>query len=190
MDNRSMARPESYYNTGDNQGPSNGYHPNRARYPRTATEPSFNKYNGSVYPINGMQQSYETVATGSGSGSSGEPVGYTTDPSSENSSFDRVLPLPPKEPTETYGFEGFGNNPQYLPPGSGLEDRYGSQGAQQQGYGYENQGSPVARNQSGIPPRVPIKLGMTSGNAQPPPVQRPAAAEKRKSWFGKRFSRS
>jgi hypothetical protein len=186
MDGRSngMTRPDSYYNTGDNgAGPSNGYHPNRARYPRTASELHFN--GGGVYPPNGNPQSYETVTTGSGSS---DPAGYSTDPSSENSSVDRVAPLPPKEPAETYGFTGFGNNPQYLPPGSGLVEQYNNGGPVQQGNGYQNQGPPpLPRKESA--PRVPIKLGATSGNAQPT-AQRPGAGEKRRSWFGKRFSKS
>lgn len=186
MDGRpnGMSRPDSYYNNGDTAGPSNGYHPNRARYPRTATEPHFNN-GGGVYPVNGNQQSYETVTTASGSGSSADPAGYQTDPSSENSSVDRALP--PKEPAEVYGFSGFGNNPQYLPPGSGLNEQQIGNGMQQ-GNGYQNQGPPLPRKEIG-PPRVPIKLGATSGNAQPL-AQRPSAGEKRKSWFGRRFSKA
>ena len=189
MDGRSNGmRPDSYYNTGDNgAGPSNGYYPNRARYPRTASEPHFGN-GGSVYPPNGNPQSYETVTTGSGS--SGDPAGYSTDPSSENSSVDRVAPLPPKEPVEIYGFTGFGNSPQYLPPGSGLNEQYISNGGPvQQGNGYQNQGPPPVPRKESTGPRVPIKLGATSGNAQPM-EKRPGAGEKRKSWFGKRFSKS
>jgi hypothetical protein len=197
MDGRQngMTRPDSYYNTVDNGGPSNGYYPNRARYPRTASEPHFNNGQG-VYPAPGNQHSYETVTTASGSGSYGEPAGYATDPSSENSSVDRVAPLPPaKEPTDNYGFNGFGGNPQYAPPGSGLvQQQYSSNsthGAQRQGNGYQNQNPnqappPLPRKESNGP-RVPMKLGKSNGNAQP---EKPAPAEKRKSWFGKRFSRA
>lgn len=189
MDGRAngMTRPDSYYNSGDNgAGPSNAYHPNRARYPRTASEPHFGA-GGGVYPPNGNPQSYETVTTTSGS--SADPAGYSTDPSSENSSVDRIAPLPSKEPVETYGFNGFGNNPQYLPPGAALNEQYVSNGGPvQQGNGYQNQGPPpLPRKESA--PRVPIKLGATSGNAQAP-EKRPGAGEKRKSWFGKRFSKS
>jgi hypothetical protein len=180
MDGRAngMTRPDSYYNSGDNgAGPSNGYHPNRARYPRTASEPHFGA-GGGVYPPNGNPQSMETVTTASGSA---DPAGYSTDPSSENSSVDRIAPA------ETYGFNGFGNNPQYLPPGAGLNDQYLSNGGPvQQGNGYQNQGPPpLPRKESA--PRIPIKLGKTSGNVQP--AERPGAGEKRKSWFGKRFSK-
>jgi hypothetical protein len=177
-----MARPDSYYNNGDNgAGPSNSYYPNRARYPRTASEPHFNT-GGGVYPPNGNPQSYETVTTGSGS--SGDPAGYSTDPSSENSSMDRVAPLPPKDPAENYGLAGFGNTPQY-----GLNDHYVSNGGPvQQGNGYQYQGPPpLPRKESA--PRVPIRLGATSGNAQAT-EKRPEGAEKRKSWLGKRFSKS
>jgi len=194
MDGRGngMTRPDSYYNPADNPGPgsggpSNGYFPNRARYPRTASEPHFN--NGqNVYPVPGNQQSYETVTTASGSGSSADPAGYSTDPSSENSSVDRIAPQ--KDPAETYGFNGFGNNPQYLPPGSGINDL---NGAQRQGNGYQHQGPPPLPRKESAGPRVPIKLGTSSGNVlskESSKEARPAAGEKRKSWFGKRFSKN
>jgi len=187
-----MTRPESYYNGVDNAaGPSNGYYPNRARYPRTASEPQFNSGQGGVFPGPGNQHSYETVTTASGSGGS-DPAGYSTDPSSENSSVDRVAPMPVKEPVETYGFSGFGANPQIQPPGAGLQEN----GALRQGNGYPQQyqgGPQVPRKEAGAS-RVPIKLGTSSGNAQAPPnvlgKQRPAAGEKRKSWLGRRFSKA
>ncbi|TVY33490.1 Uncharacterized protein LOCC1_G007796 [Lachnellula occidentalis] len=181
------ARPESYYNGENAAGPSNGYHPNRARYPRTASEPQFNNGQGGVYPAPGNQPSYETVTTASGSGgSSGDPAGYSTDPSSENSSMDRVAPLPHKE-VETYGFNGFGNTPQYAPPGSALDQRQGPTGAARQGNGYQHQGPPPPSKESAAP-RVPIKLGETDGNAAPQPAEIPAPTnEKRKSWFGRKL---
>jgi len=195
MDGRSngQARPESYYNTVDNNGgpgPSNGYHPNRARYPRTASEPHFNSGQG-IYPGPGNQQSYETVTTASGSGSS-DPVGYSTDPSSENSSVDRIPPPPQKDLGEVYGFNGFGGTPQYQPPGIGINEQYGSNGAQRQGNSYQAQGPPpLPRKESAGPPRVPIKLGASSGNGGVLTKEgRPSAGEKRKSWFGKRFSKN
>lgn len=179
-----MTRPDSYYNDH-----SNGYHPNRARYPRTASEPHFNGGQG-VYPMPGNQSSYETVATASGSGSS-DPAGYQT-PLSENSSMDRIAPLPPvKEPGESYGFNGFGGGPQYAPPGSGLQEQQnGGNGQARQANGYPTQVPQVLRKESA--PRVPIKLGKSNSNAGLPQndPQRPAVGEKRKSWFGKRFSRS
>lgn len=178
-----MTRPDSYYNDH-----SNGYHPNRARYPRTASEPHFNNGQG-VYPMPGNQSSYETVATASGSGSS-DPAGYQT-PLSENSSIDRVAPLPPvKEPGESYGFNGFGGSPQYAPPGNDLQvQQKGASGQPRQANGYPTQAPQVLRKESAS--RAPIKLGKSSGNAGPQnDPQRPAVGEKRKSWFGKRFSKT
>jgi len=181
-----MGRPDSYYNGNngiDNSaGPGNGYHPNRARYPRTASEPQFNSGGNSVYPSPGVQHSYETVTTASGSGSSADPAGYSTDPSSENSSVDRIHAPAQKEPAETYGFNGFGNNPQYLPPGSGLNDQQRPQP------GYQNQGPPPPQKDA----RVPIRLDQSNGKATSPPAAepaRPAPQEKRKSWFGRRLSK-
>jgi hypothetical protein len=190
-----MTRPESYYTDAGHPGPSNGYYPNRARYPRTASEPHFNSGGQGVYPVPGNQQSYETVTTASGSGSS-DPAGYSTDPSSENSSVDRVPPQPQKDLGESYGFNGFGADPQIQPPGVHLQEQYvanGSNGAQRQGNGYPNQGPPPVPRKEGPVGRVPIKLNPSSGNVGlggQNPGQRPGAGEKRKSWFGKRFSRA
>jgi hypothetical protein len=183
-------RPDSYYTqNGDNGGPSNGYYPNRARYPRTASEPHFNNGSG-VYPGPGNQQSYETVTTASGSG--GEPAGYATDPSSENSSMDRITALPTKPPSETYGLDGFGNTPQLAPPGTGLEPfkTVQAQNGDRRQVNYNQDQPPPPPAKNGVGPRVPMKLGDSSGNTGAPAVQRPGAGEKRKSWFSKRFSRS
>ncbi|CZT47394.1 uncharacterized protein RSE6_07948 [Rhynchosporium secalis] len=177
-----MMRPDSYFHD-----QSNGYHPNRARYPRTASEPHFN-YGQGVYPMPGNQSSYETVATASGSGS--DPAGYQT-PLSENSSIDRAAPLPlVREPGESYGFNGFGANPQYAPPGSGLQNQQNGFGGQpRQANGYPTPAPQVPRKESS--PRVPIKLGKSNGyTGQQSDSQLPAAADKRKSWFGKKFSKS
>jgi hypothetical protein len=172
----------------DNNGPSNGYYPNRARYPRTTTEPQYNHGHG-VYPAPGNQPSYETVTTASGSGSSSEPAGYSTDPSSDNSSLDRIAGAGMKESSENYGLDGFGANPQYLPPGNGLEP-YMSNGAARQGNGYMSHVPPPVPQKGGSATlRKPIKLGTTSGNAGPA-IPAPAPADKRKSWFGRRFSKA
>lgn len=184
-----MTRPESYYNNGvpEGAGPSNGYYPNRARYPRTASEPQFHGGQG-VYPMPENQPPYETVTTGSGSGSSGDPAGYTTDPSSD-SSVDRNHPLP-KQPVEDYGI-GFGNTPQYAPPGVGITSQYGSNGSERQGNSYETRGPPTLPHKEGVGPRVPIKFGgRGSGDQTSYETPRPSTGEKRKSWFGRRFSKA
>ncbi|EKD19324.1 uncharacterized protein L3040_009235 [Drepanopeziza brunnea f. sp. 'multigermtubi'] len=174
-----MTRPDSYYQDRGYTGPANGYQPNYARYPRTASEPHFinnnnhNNHNNGVYPIPGTQPSYETVATVSGSGMS-DPEGYLT----ENSSVDRISPMSAKEPVETYS--------SYAPPGSGLQEQ------QHGASGFPPQDRPVPPRKESVR-RSPIKLGKSNANvnASPPPSNNPQrpAAEKRRSWFGKRFSK-
>lgn len=191
------SRPDSYY---ENNYNNNGYFPNRQRHPRTPFEPMSNNNSG-VYPPNGNPQSYETVTTASGSGSSGEALGYSTDPSSENSSFDRIPAASRQEYNEGYnGYLQPLSNVQtkdgYAHGGhpSQLSQQYGaggaSQGYQSNGYLPQKKSSPPP-NTENVPPRVPIKLGKSAGgpaqNSTPEPVQE---KEKRKGWFSKRFSRA
>jgi hypothetical protein len=196
--NNGMSRPGSYY---DNARPSNGYYPSRARYPRTASEPQFNSGTG-IYPADGNQQSYETVTTASGSGSSGDPLGYSTDPSSDNSSLDRVQPPAPPEHNYSLGFNGSNGygGPQNNQVSNYASNGYGGYAPKQADMpmmsgGYQGQigGPPAPPRKESVqgPPRVPIKLGL-SGNGGPTPYEapRPGVGEKRKSWFGKRFSRA
>lgn len=91
---------------------------------------------------------------------------------------DRIAPLPNREPGENYGFIGFNGVPE--------EGNYTHE--QRKGNGGQKPPT-LLRKETG--PRVPIKLGQTSGNAGPPPTQqRPVTAEKRKSWLSRRFSKS
>ncbi len=194
--NNGMSRPDSYYD--NNARPSNGYYPSRARYPRTASEPQFNSGAG-IYPVHGIQQSYETVTTASGSGSSGDPLGYSTDPSSDNSSLDRVQPPAPPEHNYSVGLNGYGgaqNNQMVNYSTNG----YGGDGMKQSDMPLMNGGSqgqtggpPALPRKDFVqgPPRVPIKLGSSAtGGPTTYEAPRPGAGEKRKSWFGKRFSRA
>jgi hypothetical protein len=105
---------------------------------------------------------------------------------------DRIPPAPQKDLGEVYGFNGFGGTPQYQPPGIGINEQYGANGAQRQGNGYQTHGPPPLPTKESVgPPRVPIKLGASSGNAGVLVKEgRPSAGEKRKSWFGKRFSKN
>lgn len=170
------------YNNGAENG-RNGYYPNRARYPRTSSEPHFNNGQAGGYAAAPNQQAYDSATTASGSGSSGEHAGYSTDPSSENTS-------------ESYGYDAYGGNPL-----QGQAEQYGANGAQAQGYGYPNQGQPALSRMESAGPRVPIKLGSSNESAAsnvPAPVAAPAAApaappaeeKSRKGWFGKRFSKN
>ncbi|KFY45361.1 hypothetical protein V494_00984 [Pseudogymnoascus sp. VKM F-4513 (FW-928)] len=181
--NGNGSRPDSYY---DNNNSNNGYFPNRSRYPRNDSEPALNTMGG-VYPPNGNAQSYETVTTAAGSGSSAEPLGYSTDPSSDNSSFDRVAPISKMDygnNSPSNGQYGYSGQQQY--PVGGAQ-----QGYQAAGYPSQNNG-PLPPVKDRVPPRVPIKLGKSAPGQEPPQQYDPpkAVPDKRKSWFSKRFSKS
>ncbi|KAI2615645.1 hypothetical protein GGR54DRAFT_262125 [Hypoxylon sp. NC1633] len=159
---------DSYYDGIDggqnglpNQGPRN-------RFSRMQSDPYTNGRGApdrNVYPVPNNHRSYETVASGSGSGSMGEPAGYQTDPtSSENSSIDRRLPPKRQEPVNDYGIS-FGQSPQ--PPSLGLGDA-----------------PAIPRKDNGFMLKKPAsKAPVANGPSQ----ERPQP-EKRKSWF-KRLSK-
>ncbi|OBT76166.1 hypothetical protein VF21_05022 [Pseudogymnoascus sp. 05NY08] len=181
--NGNGSRPDSYY---DNNNTNNGYFPNRSRYPRNDSEPALNTMAG-VYPPNGNAQSYETVTTAAGSGSSAEPLGYSTDPSSDNSSFDRVAPI---SKADSYGNNSPSNGQYSYQSG---QQQYPVGGAQQgyQAAGYPQNNGPLPPVKNRAPPRVPIKLGKSAPGEPTPQYDLPKAApDKRKSWFSKRFSKS
>lgn len=196
--NRMSSRPSSYVenNHGRRFGPGH----------RIASDPVlYGRNSQGVYPSQGYQQSYDTVASASVNGSGGtDPWGNSTDPSSENSSIDRVQQAPKPDLSEQYGFSGFGGAPQYQGP---ILEEHGqdSPGYGQPGYGQSHTtaggGFPFQGN--GVPPppppphqrspkhnapRTPIKLGGSAApvQASPPP---PASSEKRRSWLKRRFSK-
>ena len=216
------SRPDSYYHDGYGAGPV----PPRHRYgQRLNSEPTLARYNNNnnitnaghgVYPTHGYHQSHDTVNTGMSNGS--ESTGAwanSTDPSSENSSIDRVNPPTAKqEPQETYGLSGFGGAPNLQGP---ILEEYGS-GSHGAAYPVPNMGRMPGQNVSGAvphqqyhhdaPPAVPPKAGQPSGqrrlikmntapeSSPPPGAMAPnrqalehAPSEKRKSWFKRRFSR-
>lgn len=207
-----QSRPDSYYSNNDN---NNGYYPNRQRFPRQASEPMLNNGSGyqnrssppaGVYPPNGNPQSYETVTTASGSGSSSDRMQYSTDPSSENSSFDR-MPIA-EGPEYAQGYNSYQGGSQQQAYGNGYpqamqqqQQQYGGGSspvqAYQNGNGYPDQGRPAPppKMDSGAA-RTPMRLG------KPAPAQlqqqqsydnygAPAGGkeEKKKSWLGRKFSK-
>lgn len=197
-------RPHSY---ADNTRHSpTQFGPNRrfGQGSRVASDPILYGQNtqGGVYPSHGYQQSYDTVASASVNGSGAtDQWGNSTDPSSENSSIDRIQPAPKQDLGEQYGFNGFGGAPQFQGP---ILEEHGLDGPAygQPGYGQSHvanggavpfQGNdvppppPPHNNQRQAAPRTPIKLG-----AAAPPVNgspQSLKSEKRKSWLKRRFSK-
>lgn len=203
----SSARPDSYID--NNLSPhAQHYQANRSG-PRNHSDPALYGSKGQgVYPSHGYQQSYDTVTSASGSHGTGtDQWGNSTDPSSENSSIDKIHQVPKGDTGESYGFNGFGGAPQFQGPI--LEEHgndgptYGQPGYAQShsvpraGYGYQGNGVPpkppphTHARENG--PRVPIELGNSPGGSSYTPEFSPAkgkdVGEKRGSWLKRRFSK-
>lgn len=167
-----MNGPREVYNDGLDGSPYSSNEGRRNRHSRMQPEPYMNGRGVSdrnVYPTPNNHRSYETVASGSGSASLGEPAGYLTDPtSSDNSSIDRRSPPKRQEPINDYGIS-FGQATQ--PPTLGLNSA--SAGAPQ-----------VPRKENVSILRKPSKAVEVNVYSE----ERPKI-EKRKSWF-KRLSKA
>ena len=214
----SYGRPDSYVETYGNSQPhrdrdrDRDYLQSRKFGPRAQSDPML--YGGhttqsqGIYPLHGNQQSNDTV-TSSGAGSHGtEPWGNSTDPSSENSSIDRLSQVPKQDPGETYGFNGFGagpileehhvNAPAYGQPGYAQSQAISNQGYAYQGNGFPPVPPPHAHaNAKETRPRPPIKLGTSPGNpyinekgGSLSQLSRGDTSEKRQSWLKRRFSKN
>ncbi|KAH8198622.1 hypothetical protein TruAng_007212 [Truncatella angustata] len=157
----------------------NGGNGPRNRNARVQADPSMSTHpavNRGVFQSPNNHKSYETVASGSGSASYGEPSGYQTDPtSSENSSINRRA-SPPKryqEPRNDYGIS-FGQTPSYQPPSLGPDASH-----------------PRTMPDNSHAPAPPPKGSGTllkKGSAAAP--QRPDMGEKRKSRLSRLFGKS
>lgn len=174
------------------------------RYPRTNSDthtyPGYRQQNPNEYSIPSNHRSYETVASASGSGSSAEPAGYQTDPtSSENSSVDRMQSVPRRqpEPVNDYGI-GFSQDSEYQSPTFTVDVKnypvMNGGGAGNQPMANYPPTNGAVNYGNGAPPVPPQKdrILRKPTNSQPPqqPQERPAAPEKRKSWFARRFSKN
>ncbi|KAF6230185.1 hypothetical protein HO133_004524 [Letharia lupina] len=201
----SHSRPDSIM---DNYGNAPNQHGSGRRFgPRNHSDPALYGHNNTqgVYPSHGHQQSYDTVASASNGSHATDQWGNSTDPSSENSSIDRVQTAPKPDLGEAYGFNGFGGAPQiqgpileehgHGAPGYGHPGYGQSQVAAGNGHPYQGNGAPAPPPHAppkDAGPRVPIKLGSSAvgmrsavGSGPPPAVD----TDKRKSWLKRRFSK-
>lgn len=200
----SFSRPDSYidnYSTPPNQYQSNQGRSARLSQRMNSEAGVYGRNNQAVYPSHAHQQSYDTVTSASGTGSHGtDQWGTSTDPSSENSSIDKIQQVPKADLGEEYGFSGFGGAPQFRGPileEHGLDaPAYGQPGYGQpqmslsNGHPYQgNSGRPPPPPQKETAYRVPIKLGNSSGPSGEPTYVQPQPLEKRKSWLKRRFSK-
>lgn len=217
---------DSYVENGNGNGngnypPAQQPVPGRYRNSRLGSDPTLNRYSNpaaGIYPAPGYQQSRDTVITGmtGGSGGSGsEPWVSGTDPtSSENSSVDKINPVPKQEYDGQYGYQNYGANPTFRNPIM-EEGGYGARGYNGNGMNGANNGflsqnatdyppAPPPKMDSGPPVRVPIRLdsapaipngnggvlSSSSGNKlQRNNTLKKQESTKRKSWFARRFSK-
>ena len=140
-----------------------------------------------------------------------EPWGNSTDPSSENSSIDRIQPGPKADPGEAYGFNGFTNGPQFSDtileeygqphpnhhqPAYG-ESMIGQNGAHLHQYqrglsSVPSHGPPAPPPKDSLPPKLPAKYSAMGGARQKElsgPSRVDGPGDKRRSWLKKRFSK-
>lgn len=200
--------------TGDGHGPMRPS-PYRGNTAPMMTNP-VHEHEG--YPAHSYQDSYDTVNTRESNGSqSTEPWTNSTDPSSENSSVDRIQSAANnKMENDAYGAYGaqYGRGSPRPQP---IQEEYSHGGqmyAQEQSYpphGYPPQSSaqysPRANGPMGPPPppanpqqlKKPIRLGGDSFDKGPKPAappsngpklqKRPSENGKHKSWLRRRFSK-
>jgi len=187
-----------YYNQRGSH--DNGGHPRRYQYnnARQHSDPALNRQNNAqgVYPSPNYGQSRDTVNTGGSNGSASDQWQNSTDPSSENSSVERMK-ADGYDPQYAHQYGGPGSREPISEEGNYT---YGNGQAYNPGYmngqnatsGYFGQGNngvpappvpPKAMNQS--VPRQLIKLD------QPPATGHPSLQDqtKRKSWLRRTFSK-
>ena len=152
-----------------------------------------------------------TGVTGGSGGSGSDPWVSNTDPSSENSSIDKINPAPKQDYDNQYGYQNYGANPTFRKPIM-EESGYGQRGYEGGAVGGAVGGDGYfSQNPTDLPPvpppkteiaRRPIRLdsapatvgngsvfGSTSGNKLQRPMLQKQESTKRKSWFSRRFSK-
>ncbi|KAH8885047.1 hypothetical protein GQ53DRAFT_366541 [Thozetella sp. PMI_491] len=167
--------------------------PRRGQPSRMSSEPQFRgprqNYPPNVYPVSGNQQSRETVASGSGSGGSVEHAGYQTDPTSDNSSIERKQ-SPPQPPNDYgIGFSQGSAQPQAFTVGIKNPGIAGPSYSNYQGNSRPNYANAPPVPQKDMHAKNAILRKPTAASISQA-QQRPAGLEKRKSWFGRRFSKN
>lgn len=188
----SHSRPDSYVE--NNYGGSQHYSPHYlynqygGRRPRQNgrmnSEYGYGGNAANFYPQHSYQRSNDNMTAGSGSNNT-DQWGNSTDPSSVNSSMDRLQQQlqngqKQESPQETYGFSGFGDSPH-------LDTSFQQHAPTPPPHGGQNMYTNGANGYSQQPP-PPVKD--TPAPANNKGTLKKNGSEKRQSWFKKRFSRS
>ncbi|KIW07676.1 uncharacterized protein PV09_01616 [Verruconis gallopava] len=221
QDSGSESRRSSYWGGGEYAG--NGYynHPQSRRNGYFDNPPSRNKFTARMYSDQGVQrynygnngypystpgygQTRDTVNTGGSNGSASDQWHNSTDPSSDNSSIERMrgehgesygYPTPQREPISEDGHYTYTNGPGYNSAymNGGNSGPGGSNGYFGQQYNNGAPAPPPKVTQGGPvqpPARQPIKLDNSTRPDIIPGGTRTPAPEKRKSWLKRRFSKN
>lgn len=183
----STARNSGFFDGQSLGGYNSGYGPAPARQvprQRMHLEQQYQTYgrDQGVYPMPHKDRSYETVTSAAGSGNS-DPAGYQTDPtSSDNSSIRRASPAKRQEPVNDYGI-GFSQGP---------SQAYQNFTFQQPHQTSHPLPAPPPSAYQDKPPAVPRKGVLRRGSSRTQQSQQAQAeaADKRKSWFSRRFSKA
>ncbi|KAF5012221.1 hypothetical protein FDECE_1709 [Fusarium decemcellulare] len=175
----------------DGQAYNNGYGtgPTRQRMSRLQTDPQYQNYgrDQNIYPLPHKDRSYETVTSAAGSGNS-DQAGYQTDPtSSDNSSIDRTMPAKRREP---FNEHGSGSN---MPQQPYQQRQWLAPGANSNGK--QAQAPPPSQAQPTVTQQTPAaaqkqKNTLLRRTSTQQSQQRTDGADKRKSWFARRFSKN
>jgi hypothetical protein len=190
-----MSRPDSYVDHGASG--SNGYSYNqghRGNRPRHGNSRMNSEYNNGhnqqqqFYPNSPYQRSNDNFTAGSGSANT-DQWGNSTDPSSVNSSFDRLQQQAAQQKqyqqqqqqAENYGLNGFGGNPdtsfhhqQDYHNGPPPPPPHG------QSYSQMNGGAGAAMSSQPFNPPLPAPVRKVADDDK---------KSKRGSWFKRRFSK-
>ncbi|KAL1968287.1 hypothetical protein VTN77DRAFT_2122 [Rasamsonia byssochlamydoides] len=190
----SYSRPDSY---SDNYGGSNqqyypynqyGGRPRPRQNSRMNSEYGYGANANNFYPQQSYQRSNDNMTSGSGSGSNNtDQWGNSTDPSSVNSSMDRLQQQlqngqksEPQKPTETFGFSGFGPGPQL--------DAFQQSGPTPPPHGDQYTHTNGTNGVNGYSQAPPPPTKDTTADSRG--TLKKNGSEKRQSWFKKRFSRN
>ncbi|KAG6067648.1 hypothetical protein E4U32_003240 [Claviceps aff. humidiphila group G2b] len=160
----------------------------RDRALKSASDSHYQVYGGreqGVYPMPHKDRSYETVISAAPSGHS-DPAGYQTDPtSSDNSSIDRISPAKRTDPVNDYGI-GFSQPQGYEVPSFSVSNSSGSNHPlpppPPSHDGIQAIPTSTAPRKTSLLRRQPTQDSTNAVNTN--------SNDKRKSWFGRRFSRN
>ncbi|KAL2003044.1 hypothetical protein VTN02DRAFT_5200 [Thermoascus thermophilus] len=175
VDNYGGSNPQQY---NANHSHSNSNAGGRQQRQRPYYEQDYRNGDGnngqSFYPQQGYQKSYDNVTAGSASVSNTDPWGNSTDPSSLNSSMDRLQQQQQRPLADSYGVNGSNAGPQ---GNNGVAYNAGAGGYEQA------VPAPAAKDpNSGGPVGGTPRKGAANSS--------PDGGEKKKNWLKKRFSKS